>query len=214
MGPGLSHYAVVDDGDLEENWKSYEKGNKRYYEAWLTADEVEDLLENCPRHCKWNREEFINMGDVCRQLDDFINMMENDVAKSTELDDVTILQIAEDKGLRFYNCQWLNNPRKDFTFKAYGIFEKDDLVVIKANDGNFHIVKVVDEACDFFPQEGVTYCWIVQRLDVDELNKYPKMDEEARRKLARARVRKRAQEYAALINADTINTPQIEADDD
>lgn len=47
----------------------------------------------------------------------------------------------------------------------------------------FAVARVIEEVADFEPSPGITYCWVVSKLNEGELNRLPDWDKQCRNKM-------------------------------
>lgn len=74
------------------------------------------------------------------------------------------------------------NP-SSYNKKSRGIPLQDDEPEVSTEEIGFAIVTFDSFDEDFEPAPGITYTWIVQKLDLEALSAQPRMDKTARKKL-------------------------------
>lgn len=116
------------------------------------------------------------------------------------IDQVTLGQVLQ--GVRMYRGRYSANGGEVYTFKFDGVLEKDDIALAHYKGGKgFATVVIIDEVTEkFTPEPGVTYNWLVQKLDREALTELPNHDAEVRKEIKRLELQAMMAPLAGMID--------------
>ncbi len=142
----------------------------------------------------WNCE---NNGLICNECELTIEEID-DMTNPTsgEFDVITLIQLEE--GVQIVAVRVIGEGKKIMRFKTAikDIAEGDGVIVARGN-GSFDVGEVtsVDEEI----QAGVTYCWVVDRVDLAHCKKFANFDASIKKRIA---VGKATEAARAAIGVD------------
>lgn len=123
-----------------------------------------------------------------------------------EFDVITLLQI--DEGARLVKTKGINRTTgkphgKALTFKTVmDDLQDGDGVLVRRGDGGLEVRIVCDSEEDTEQQVNVTYQWIVDRVDMDKIRRYSKLDNEIRKRISRGKAIEAARAALGEMNKD------------
>ena len=85
---------------------------------------------------------------------------------------------------------------KEYTYKTLLDIKEEDFVVVHTPSGKYEVVQVrqVMPPMEALVSPDITYKWVVQKVNLDKYQESVEMEQELRRKLRTAEVRKRREE--------------------